>query len=165
MANVKLMISMNAAMTVQLNNFLPTQSSRGGHMVGLNFVNKIKLRLAKRKEPIYPCVEICMEERELGNGGCGACALCCKEATDTVEILKHQMLLAKSELGNLWMHGDATIQEGIIRKSKNLETIIKNLLDGIVVSVDIDNANPLLKKAFDDAEDYMITYSYYAKKK
>lgn len=34
-----------------------------------------------------PCVEICQEERALGNGGCGACALCCKEANEHADAL------------------------------------------------------------------------------
>lgn len=27
----------------------------------------------------------CLEERAMGNGGCGACAICCKESTDRAE--------------------------------------------------------------------------------
>ena len=34
-----------------------------------------------------PCVEICEQERAEGNGGCGACALCCHEATERAAAL------------------------------------------------------------------------------
>lgn len=34
---------------------------------------------------LLPCVENCREERAAGNGGCGACALCCKEARDVAD--------------------------------------------------------------------------------
>ena len=42
---------------------------------------KAKLEIAEAR----PCVEICQEERAKGNGGCGACALCCKEWREKAE--------------------------------------------------------------------------------
>lgn len=32
-----------------------------------------------------PCVEHCREERAMGNGGCGACSMCCREMQERVE--------------------------------------------------------------------------------
>lgn len=43
------------------------------------------------KVPNRPCVELCQEERAQGNGGCGACALCCKEQTVRAEIAEDRV--------------------------------------------------------------------------
>lgn len=48
-----------------------------------------------------PCVERCREERAAGNGGCGACALCCKEARDEAESLACS-LAVQSETTDKW---------------------------------------------------------------
>lgn len=51
-----------------------------------------------------PCVEICREERAMGNGGCGACALCCDEARaerdeqiDEAAMLRERLAQAKAD--------------------------------------------------------------------
>lgn len=59
--------------------------------------------LANRAEAAEarPSVEICQEERAQGNGGCGACALCCKEWREKTEAAERERDEACRELGRL----------------------------------------------------------------
>lgn len=41
-----------------------------------------------------PCVEICLEARAEGDGGCGACAMCCGEQFE--RAMKAELLLGKA---------------------------------------------------------------------
>jgi hypothetical protein len=43
-------------------------------------------KAVKREALMETPTEICMEERAMGNGGCGACALCCKELREALEL-------------------------------------------------------------------------------
>lgn len=60
----------------------------------VSYVARLKNRLQTAEA--RPCVEICIEERAKGNGGCGACALCCKEWREQAEAAKTYPELAEA---------------------------------------------------------------------
>jgi len=58
----------------------------------LEEIARLKDELARLRA--RPSVEICREERARGNGGCGACALCCqelREAADDLSTLRAEL--------------------------------------------------------------------------
>lgn len=57
------------------------------------------IAVAALRQTLSPA-ESCIEEREAGNGGCGVCAICCKEWRDKYEKLQEENATYHCGCGN-----------------------------------------------------------------
>ena len=71
----------------------------------------------------------CMEERAAGNGGCGTCAICCKEWRDKYEALEAQVTIADSRMNTLrTTYEELTkVNDSLIEQSSGLEAELKEM--------------------------------------